>query len=136
MAATDPQTLMASAACYECGADPYVLQLYKLALLRQILLASNPAAMTDPQSLISQSSCFACLPPGQLLILEVALLAQIVEAGGTGGGGGGGQLLVYTTTDPTTDGILPTNPAAAALAYKRDGTGPIFVWNTVTLAWN
>ena len=51
------------------------------------------------------------------------------------GGGGAAQVLQYTTTDPTTDGITPTDPNEPAIAYKDDGSLPIFVWNTTTHIW-
>lgn len=52
-----------------------------------------------------------------------------------GGGGGATQVYEYTTTDPTTDGIVPTNQNIVNVAAKRDGTGPIFVWNKVAHVW-
>lgn len=67
--------------------------------------------------------------------LKAAILASAC-AGGGGGGGGGAQLVVYTTTDPTTDGKFPTDQTKPAMAYKLDGTGPTFVWNTTTHVWN
>lgn len=130
--AADPNALLASVTCLECAGSPGLFQLYKLALLKQILLAADPTAMTDPNTLMSQISCYACLPAGQLQLIEIALLSSIVDAGG----GGSGAVLEYTTTDPTTDGIVPTNVNDPAVAYSRDGTGPTYVWNTVTHVWN
>lgn len=46
------------------------------------------------------------------------------------------QVLLYNGASPTADGIVPPNPDLPALAYKRDGSGPIYGWNTLTLAWN
>lgn len=45
------------------------------------------------------------------------------------------QMVVYTTTDPTTDGQFPTNRNAPAIAYKFDGTGPLFIWDIGAQAW-
>ena len=41
----------------------------------------------------------------------------------------------YTTTDPTTDGVFPYDLTRGAIAYKRDGTGSIFSWDTVGQVW-
>jgi len=62
--------------------------LLKLALLKQILLAQNPVADTSPQALLAQANCFSCfgVGPGEMQLMELALLAQI-SANGTGGGG-------------------------------------------------
>lgn len=68
----------------------------------------------------------------QLLIL--GLLAQIAQGGGVGPGGGG-QLLTYSGTDPTSDGILPTDQSKPAMAYKVDGSGPTYSWDTINHTW-
>jgi hypothetical protein len=135
--ATDPQTLIDASKCYECyGASNYNLELIELGLLRQILLASNPVADTTPQTLLAAAKCYACYATSNysLGLLRLALLVQIVNAGGTGGGGG--QLVVYTGASPTADGLTPTDQTKAAIAYKIDGTGPTYVWNTTTHVWN
>ena len=64
--------------------------------------------------------------------------AQGTGAQGPQGSGGGtaAQLYTYTGASPTADAILPTDQTKPALAYKLDGTGPLFGWNTATLAWN
>jgi hypothetical protein len=46
------------------------------------------------------------------------------------------QIYAYTGESPTADGIVPTDPTKAAIAYKLDGTGPLLGWNTATRAWN
>lgn len=46
------------------------------------------------------------------------------------------QTYEYTTTDPTTDAITPDDQNSAAMAYKRDGTGPIYFWDTVAHTWS
>lgn len=78
--------------------------------------------------------CFCGLSVEQLLQVQTYLLCQIVLGGGTGGGTI--QVLEYTTTDPVADGILPADQTKAAIAYKQDGTGTTFVWNTSALVWN
>jgi hypothetical protein len=90
--ATDAQSLLAQAACYECfTANPYMAQLAQLALLRQIVLNQNAMAAVDAQSLLDQSKCYSCYAsnPYMLKLMELALLAQVVANGSTGGGGGG-----------------------------------------------
>lgn len=52
------------------------------------------------------------------------------------GGSGVTQTYEYTTTDPTTDGVVPDDQDSAAIAYKQDGTGPIYVWNSVAHTWS
>lgn len=91
--ATDPQTLLNAAACYQCAGGGGMTQLFKLALLQQILLALNPNAMTDPASLLAQANCYQCYgaQPGIMQLFELALLAQIATNGTGGGGGGGGN---------------------------------------------
>jgi hypothetical protein len=88
--ATDPQSLLNAANCYNCN-TPGEWQLMRLALLRQILLASNPMAATDPQSLLNQAACYNCYL-SQWALLELSLLSQIATASGgalciTGGTG-------------------------------------------------
>jgi hypothetical protein len=78
MPATDPQSLINAANCYNCFDMPKLL---KLGLLRQILLVLNPMAATDPQSLLNQAQCYSCYRD-QADLLELALLAQIVNTPG------------------------------------------------------
>lgn len=103
--ATDPQSLLASASCFSCfGSDRGTMELLKLALLRQLVMASNPMAVLDPQTLLSEANCLSCFgsSPAQMQLMELALLSQIAAGGGTGGGGTGplftSALLPLTTT--------------------------------------
>jgi hypothetical protein len=133
VAATDPQSLLASANCYLCYANSgNMLALLRVALLRQILLASNPNAVTDPQTLLQQANCYLCYAnsPNYLQLLEVALLAQISTNGSTGGGGSV-QLVTYTSGTPAN----PTNINNPALAYDPNGIQPIMNWNPTTHVW-
>lgn len=139
--ATDAQTLLAQANCYACNAvSGYDARLMQLALLQQMVLSLNPMADTSPQTLLSQANCYACFGANafNLQLMELALLAQISTA--LGGGGGGGvdinQVLAYTGTDPNADGIKPGNLLDGAIAYKKDGTGPIYGWNIALQTWN
>jgi len=44
-------------------------------------------ATCNYQSLLNNAACFNCLSPGEQDILELQLLCEILNAGGTGGGG-------------------------------------------------
>lgn len=64
------------------------------------------------------------------------LLGKILNATLSGGGGGGsGQVEFYTASDPNTQGLIPADITKAAIAYKKDGTGPDYGWNPDTLTW-
>jgi hypothetical protein len=79
--ATDAASLLSQASCYACfGSSEYTLGLMKLVLLKQILLAKNPAAVTDPATLLSMANCFACFGSSEyvLKLMELSLLVQIV----------------------------------------------------------
>lgn len=76
------------------------MELMKLALLRQILLAMNPNAAVDPQSLLQQAACYDCNGnPGMWKLMELALLAQISANGGTGLGNNGEVALTGSVID-------------------------------------
>lgn len=47
-----------------------------------------------------------------------------------------GQMYIYTGSDPNSDGIIPANTSKPAIAYKLDGTGAIYGWNTTLQIWN
>jgi hypothetical protein len=117
--ATDANTLLAEAACYDCGTPPGQWQLLKLGLLRQILLASDPVADTSPAALLEAAKCYVCMPPGLWQLLELGLLQQIVAGGGTGGGGG----VTCGVVDPV------AAPTGSCAIYYRTDTGTIFVWD-------
>ncbi len=90
----------------------------------------------DPAALMEEARCLQCnITQGMLGYVQLGVLCSIASSGGGGGGGGATQVLEYTTTDPTTDGITPTNLNSPAIAYKDDGSLPIFVWNTSTHIW-
>lgn len=63
--------------------------------------------------------------------LKMCIL-ELLCSGGGGGGGGIGAVYHYTGASPTADGIVPTT---AAVAYKIDGTGPTYVWDTANSTW-
>jgi len=119
--ATDPQSLLNSAACYNNFSAQF--QLMKLGLLRLIVLNQNPMAATDPQSLLNSANCMNCYGPGAWPLLELALLQLIANGGGTGGGG-------TTTLYGAFGGIAPaaTGTATGQLAIDS-GTGQGWVWN-------
>lgn len=109
------------------------MELIKIALLRQILLAQNPAAVTDPQTLLSQAQCYVCFANSStyLALLELALLAQISNNGSTGGGGSGTNQITSGTVNPVAP---PANPAIAN-AYFNSTTGVVFFWPAGGSAW-
>jgi hypothetical protein len=75
--ATDPQSLLAAAKCFECFTSASSEQLIELQLWSQILTGVNAVAATDPQSLFTQSKCYLCMGVSQFQALKLALLAQI-----------------------------------------------------------
>lgn len=79
--ALDAQSALAAANCYECyAANPYMLGLIELGLLRQMLLTINPSADVSPQTLMAQARCYECYAPNDysLGLLKLALLNQLV----------------------------------------------------------
>jgi len=118
MAATDPQSLLNpnDVSCYSCYNQP---TLFKLALLRQILLALNPMASTSPQALLNNSDvqCYNC-DYSQAWLLELALLRQI--AIGIGGGSGSGGQISSGVGQPVAD------PGVANAVYTDTATGNQF----------
>lgn len=87
-----------------------------------------------PNELLALARCMCGLSPLDHLAIQTYLLCQLVIGGGVGGGGIG-EVLVYTTTDPATDGIFPTDQTQGAIAYKQNGAGSVFYWDTNALAW-
>ena len=80
--ATDPQTLFSQSACYACYlTTPTEGMLMQLAMLAQIVAAKSPGTPTDPQTLLAAAKCYACYTQGELRLMELALLAQIVALG-------------------------------------------------------
>ena len=124
-----PTSLSAASSCLACDLTHKQL----LAALVYVLCTSNNMSCT-PSSLVAASECIRCaMTEKQMLAAMVFLICN----GGTGGtGGSGAQLVLYTTTNPTTDGVTPTNINANAIAYRADGTQPIFVWDPVGHAWH
>ncbi len=124
--ATDAQTLLTEAQCFECfAANGYMLNLMKLSLLRQILLVQNPMADTTPQALLAAAKCYECYAGNDyaLKLMELALLGQIV-GGGSGTGGAG----IVGAVDP--NGVVVASPGTSyynsvglSFWYKLTGVG-------------
>lgn len=114
--ATDANTLLSDARCFEnCG--PW--ELFRLGLLKQILLASDPVADTSPNALLESAKCYACMPPGLWMLLELGLLKQIADAGGVGGGGG----VQCSAADPV------AAPSGSCAFHYRTDTGAVWYWD-------
>lgn len=133
MADTTAKTLLAAAACYQCNAaNSYELQMIKLALLKQILLAQNAMADTTPQTLLKQASCYSCYASNAYMLemIELALLQQIVINGSTGGGGSGGT---FGGNGSPVGVVFPTS--AFAFYIQADSVPPGLVWEYYNGAW-
>ncbi len=78
--ATDVNTLMAEAACLGCTNSEQVNRTLELALLRQILLQSDPGADTTPATLLEDAKCYACLTQKDREVIGLALLDRIATA--------------------------------------------------------
>lgn len=79
--AIDPNTLFDEGKCYTCYGLASEYQILKLALLRRISLASNPANDVSPNGLLAQAKCLGCNSyASEAKMMELALLQQI--AGG------------------------------------------------------
>lgn len=86
----------------------------------------------DAQTLIANA-----MANGYAKLSYRGVLECIVAAACAGGGGGGGSgQLQYYVADPNAEGILPTDQTKPAFAATKNGTGPIYSWNTTTLLWN
>lgn len=66
------------------------------------------------------------------LLQVIAQTSCEVAAGGASSGSG--QIKTYTA-NPTDEGVVPSNTALPAIAYKSDGTGSIFVWVINSQVW-
>lgn len=115
--ATDPQSLLSQANCFSCfGSDRGMMELLKLALLKQLVLAENPMAATDAPTLLAQSNCYSCYgsSPGIMQLLELGLLAQLVN----------GQSA--PSTPEFVSALLPLNARTFTVAHGL-GVVPTFV---------
>lgn len=122
--ATDAQSLMAVAKCYQCyGASSAMLDLLELGLLKK--LVEDDMADTSAQALLAAANCYNCYAasPFMLQLLKLGLLLQLNTGTGTGG---------LTFTDgvgpPAIDGSITTQ------GY-RDVTDPNFPVLYLNTAW-
>lgn len=97
--ATDYQSLFDVAACYASCAEASEIQTLKIALIAQAVIQLDPTANVEPQDLIDQGRCFGCLGASEVEMMELALLALLVNA--SGGGGGSVQCGNYAGGEPT-----------------------------------
>jgi hypothetical protein len=127
--ATDAQSLLSQASCYECFGVGGQLELMKIALLAQLVKGQNPMADTSPQTLLDQAKCYLCYGnAGMWQLMELALLAQLV-----GSGIGNAQIVLYSGADPNSDGVVPANQNAPAIAVKPGST--TYTWDPVGHTW-
>lgn len=127
--ACDPSAILNEARCDLCAIPPGLVGYVALALMCAI--RDGEAMSCDPNALMEQARCLECaLMPGQLAYAQLAVLCDILA-----NSGGGGEVMQYTGASPTADGLVPTDPTQPAIAYKDDGSLPIFVWNTTTNIW-
>jgi hypothetical protein len=90
---------------------------------------------TDPQSLLDDAACYTCYGSNinMLLLMEIALLAQIVAA--SGGGGSSGSASVTTASGaPPTDGSVTTmfyKDSASGMKYINTGTVAVPTWEAI-----
>ena len=113
------------AACFSC-----IPQGKKLDVLIW-LFAQIAMATTDPQTLLQDAKCMWCIPEGKKM--DVLLSLACIISGGGGGSGGIGQIVYYSGVDPNSDGTLPVNQNAAAIAIKPGAT--TYVWDRVNHVW-
>ena|SRR5438309_1829331 len=118
----DPETLAVDSKCIACIPEGRKLD----ALI--LLFVQLTGMTTDAETLSQESKCYACIPPGRKLDVLIFVACQIAN-----GIGGSGQIVIYTGTDPTSDGLIPTDPTKPAIAYKPgDQT---WDWNPLTQTW-
>jgi hypothetical protein len=130
--ACDTQAVIDEANCLRCSVPPGLVGYVALAIMCAIRDGDTSMAC-DPATLMEEARCLQCsIPQGMLGFAQLAVLCDIASGGG---GGGGGQVMAYDGPDPTTDGLVPTDPTQPAIAYKRDGTLPQFSWDTNTATW-
>lgn len=79
MPATDTNTLLGEAKCYECYGNSTIGELLILAQLRNQLLALNPTADVTPDGLLAYAKCYACYGLSFSDLFEIAMLDQIAQ---------------------------------------------------------
>ena len=127
--ATDAASLIAQSSCFTCFGTPGEIELMKIALLAQLVKGQNPMADTSPQTLLDQAKCYLCYGnAGMWQLMELALLAQLV-----GSGIGNAQIVAYTGADPNSDGVVPANTQAPAIAVKPGATS--YTWSIANQDW-
>ena len=81
----------------------------------------------DATTLLEEGKCYACMGEKQMAIAELALLCQLVEAGG----GTGAAQQIYSGIAPP---VTPDNPLLPAVFYP-DGGGSLSQWDVDTQGW-
>lgn len=77
--ASDPQTLLRLAQCYNCHPDGHWL-LFRIGLELEALQILNPAVDISADSFLDQAKCYVCLTPGFWAELQTALTLKWAQA--------------------------------------------------------
>lgn len=77
MATCDVDALMAESACWN-NLTTFQLRVVQVELLRQILVAQNPAADVTPEALLESGKCFVGIEPGFLNVIVAQLLCELI----------------------------------------------------------
>lgn len=83
----------------------------------------------DLKEMVARVSCINKLAPNTIMGMWTTLFGQILASGTAIGN----QVMYYSGTDPNSDGIVPINPNAAAIAVKPGSSS--YVWDNVNLTW-
>lgn len=124
MATCNPSDLVQAGKCF-LSLPTVQREAVMLALLCQILQASNPMATCDPESLLQDAKCFICLPPDQKQAIMVQLLCEILQGGGTGG----------TCIVCLAGSAAPIDPATCPCSIAYNALGQFWFWDNLTTSW-
>ena len=83
----------------------------------------------DIQDLLDRANCFSCLTRGQLDMIQLQLVCEILANGGGGSGTGG----VYCGLDGDKAATAPTQ--TCAIYYATD-TKNLYYWDDVLAIWS
>lgn len=129
MATCNTNSLLENSACFNCYTTSGFFLPLKLALLSQILEAKSGLPAPSVDELVANTSCFACLSAGDIQLLKIQLLCNLL--GGNVAYSGSDSSGPYVNTgDPLFNypGV-PGGPTFVPTPYELDVTpGPILTW--------